>query len=91
MWADFYKNINLNLSGKKNRIRKPFQKLLNKYGYYKLSQLKANGTCGCCGERDPQIIWVDEGNWNMFSDIGICQKCLKEAKEANEARKTLAE
>lgn len=50
-----------------------FHKLANKYGYFKISQLKVGGMCGCCGRRIPDLIWVDEGN--QFDDVGICKKC----------------
>jgi len=53
-----------------------FQKLMNKTGYYNISQLKVGGTCGCCGKVIPNLIWVDYGSDN-WDDIGICKECLQ--------------
>lgn len=52
------------------------QKLLNRYGFYRINQLKVGGMCGCCGKRVPKLIWFDNGDG--WDDIGICDECLKE-------------
>ncbi len=51
------------------------QKFLNKYGYYKISQLNIGGTCGCCGKQIPDYIYFNE-YWT--SKYGVCKTCLKE-------------
>lgn len=44
--------------------------LLNRFGFYKISQLTVGGHCGCCGKPMPKEIFVDIG-WNW----GLCDKC----------------
>lgn len=58
-------------------FRKWFQKLINKRGYFEISQLKVGGMCGCCGEKIPDLIWVDYGDGDNWADVGICKSCLK--------------
>ena len=58
-------------------FRKWFQKLINKRGYFEISQLKVGGMCGCCGEKIPDLIWVDYGDDDNWADVGICKLCLK--------------
>ena len=52
-----------------------FHKLANKRGYFRLSQLKVGGMCGCCGNEIPDLIWVDYQNGDNWADIGVCNVC----------------
>jgi hypothetical protein len=56
-------------------MKKYIQNFLNKYGYYKISQLNIGGTCGCCGELMPSYVYYD---YYWTSKYGVCEKCLEE-------------
>ena len=44
--------------------------LLNKLGYYKLSQLQPYGHCGCCG-KSINAVFVKYNSWDLCDD---CKK-----------------
>ena len=56
-------------------MKKFIQQILNKYGYYKISQLNVGGNCGCCGNQMPDYIYFND-YWT--SKYGVCNKCLEE-------------
>lgn len=56
-------------------LKNLFHKIANKHGYFKLSQLKIGGVCGCCGARIPDLIWVDYNDGDNWADIGVCREC----------------
>jgi hypothetical protein len=81
MWASFLNYISLEGKEEERKVKRSvINKILNRLGYFKLSQLKAGGICGCCGKFDPEIIWVDYNDGDNWADIGICEKCLKGEK-----------
>lgn len=49
------------------------KKILNRFGYYKLNQLKVGGMCGCCGKSILTWVWMDCGD--SWDDIGLCSDC----------------
>lgn len=57
-------------------MKKLVQKILNRYGYYRIDQLTSGkGSCGLCGKTIPDLIYVNNPSDN-WSDIGICEECL---------------
>jgi hypothetical protein len=51
-------------------------KILNRFGYYKMDQLDTGGWCGCCGKRMEKEVFPKHWEKHILSRASICDECM---------------